>query len=297
MPITMISESPSLCPGIHNNSNSVDFLNGAAYAVLPPPDAIQEFKVQTSNFDAQFGRAGGAVINATVKSGTNHFHGDAWEFVRNDKFDAASFFENSPTHINKGEYRRNQFGFTVGGPVIIPHVYKGQDKTFFFVDWQGTRIRQASPQLASVPTTLERSSGYTNLQELITDQSGTRTDLLGRTFPVGTVFDPATTRDVTAGQTDPVTGIAATSSGLVRDPFYQGSSLTGVTDFTTASQIALLNQLPTGRLDQNAVKLLNLYPSPTGSGVVNNYSVDRRIMDDTRSHFKTLRKTIMRQAI
>src|SRR6202030_4779211 len=98
--------------------------------------AIQEFKVQTSNFSAEFGRAGGAVLNATVKSGTNQLHGDAWEFVRNDKFDAATFFENSRTHVNKGEFRQNQFGFTVGGPVYVPHVYNGKDKTFFFFDYE-----------------------------------------------------------------------------------------------------------------------------------------------------------------
>jgi hypothetical protein len=91
-------------------------------------DAIQEFKVQTSNFSAEFGRAGGAVLNATIKSGTNHLHGDAWEFVRNDIFDAASFFENSPTHVEKGKFQQNQFGFTIGGPVYIPHVYNGRDK-------------------------------------------------------------------------------------------------------------------------------------------------------------------------
>src|SRR5579863_706539 len=80
--------------GIDNNNDSVDFLNGAAYAVKPPIDALQEFKVQTSNFSAEFGRAGGAVLNASIKSGTNGIHGSLWEFVRNDKLDAANFFEN-----------------------------------------------------------------------------------------------------------------------------------------------------------------------------------------------------------
>ncbi len=79
--------------GIDNNNDTVDFLNGAAYVNLPPPDAIQEFKVQTSNFSAEFGRAGGAVVNATVKSGTNRIHGTLWEFLRNDKFDAADEYE------------------------------------------------------------------------------------------------------------------------------------------------------------------------------------------------------------
>src|SRR5439155_13671024 len=82
--------------GKDNNSNTIDFLNGTNYVVQPPEDAIQEFKVQTSDYSAEQGRAGGAILNATVKSGTNQLHGDVWEFFRNDKLDAADFFENSP---------------------------------------------------------------------------------------------------------------------------------------------------------------------------------------------------------
>ncbi|HEY6290441.1 MAG TPA: carboxypeptidase-like regulatory domain-containing protein [Terriglobia bacterium] len=256
------SNNDYILDGIDNNNDSVDFLNGASYAIKPPEDAIQEFKVQTSNFSAEFGRAGGAVLNATVKSGTNQLHGDVWEFLRNDALDAANFFENSPTHINKGAFRQNQFGFTLGGPVYIPHVYNGKDKTFFFVDYEGTRIDQATTQVATVPTTNERASGYTDLSELISDQSGTRTDLLNRTTPVGTVFDPATTRPVTAGQVDPVTGLVATANGYVRDPFTN-------------------NQLPANRLDPNAVKLLDLYPTPTAPGIFSNYTSDRVATNNT----------------
>lgn len=270
--------------GIDNNNDSVDFLNGASYAVKPPVDAIQEFKIQTSNFSAEFGRAGGAVLNATIKSGTNQIHGDLWEFLRNDKFDAANFFENSPSHVNKGEFRQNQFGGAIGGPITIPHVYNGRDKSFFFFDYEGTRIRQAAPQVASVPTARERASGFTDLSELIADQSGTRSDLLGRTFPLGTVFDPATTRTVTAGSADPVTGLPATASGFVRDPFYTGASITGITDFTTPVQIAFLNHLPAGRLDPNAIKLLQLYPAPTGSGIFNNFTADPVVRNDTKQY-------------
>src|SRR5207302_10500832 len=98
-----------LLEGIHNNSNIVDFLNGAAYVLKPPVDAVAEFKIQTSAFDAQFGRAGGAVLNVSLKSVTNNFHASAWEFVRNDKFDAADYFQNAAKQP-KGEYRQNQFG-------------------------------------------------------------------------------------------------------------------------------------------------------------------------------------------
>jgi hypothetical protein len=263
---TRPAQNNYLLDGIDDNADLVDFLNGTAYVVRPPVDAISEFKVQTSDYSAEMGRSAGAVLNATIKSGTNQFHGNGWEFVRNDKFDAANFFENSPSPIAKGEYRQNQFGATIGGPIR-------KDKTFFFGDYEGTRIRQAIPWVATVPTTLERSSGYTDLSELLT-QGGTRTDWLNRTFPLGTVFDPATTRSVVQGQVDPVSGLTATTSGFVRDPFYVNgeAAVAGITDFTTSTQIPLLNQLPASRLDPNAIKLLNLFPAPTSSSLFNNFS-------------------------
>lgn len=234
-----------LLDGIDNNNDSQDFLNGTFYVALPPPDAIAEFKVETANYSAQFGRAGGAVVNATVKSGTNQFHGDAWEFLRNDKFDAADFF-NNVAGLNKGEFRQNQFGVAAGGPIK-------KDKTFIFADYQGTRVRQARVYQATVPTVSMRSSGYSDFSDLYSQSTSTATDLLGRTFPVGQVFDPATTRPVTAGQVDPVTGLAATGTGYVRDPFAG-------------------NVIPVNRIDQNAVKLLNLYPLPNLPGLFNNYA-------------------------
>ncbi|MGH9354434.1 MAG: carboxypeptidase-like regulatory domain-containing protein, partial [Terriglobia bacterium] len=113
-----------LLDGMDDNADLVDFLNSTSYVVLPPVDAIQELKVQTTDFSAQFGRAGGAILNATSKSGSNAVHGDAWEFLRNSGLDARNFFETS-----KGEYRQNQFGATLGGPVTIPHIYNGKNKT------------------------------------------------------------------------------------------------------------------------------------------------------------------------
>lgn len=266
-----------LLDGIDNNTNQLDFLAGTNYVHLPPPDAIGEFKVQTADYSADIGKAGGAVLNGTIKSGTNQFHGDLWEFVRNDKFDAAQFFENSGG-IKKGEYRLNQFGGTIGGPVVIPHVYDGHDKTFFFGDYQGTRIRQGQTYTNTVPTAREAASGFTDLSDIINGQTGTRTDALGRVFANGTVFDPATTRAVTQGVVDPVTGLTATSNSYVRDPFYSGS-LAGVTNFTTPAIIAQLNHLPAGRLDPNAIKLLQLYPAPNGPGIVNNETVNPPLID------------------
>lgn len=255
--------------GIDNNAGLVDFLNGTAYVVLPPIDAIQEFKIQTNDYSADVGRSAGAVMNATIKSGTNQFHGDAYEFVRNDKFDAANFFENAGNE-QKGEYRLNQFGGSLGGPLR-------KNKTFIFGDYEGTRIRQALPYLTSVPTDLERSSGYTDFADLIVGQGTPMpADYLNRVFPLGTIFDPATTRSVTAGSTDPVTGLTATGTGFVRDPFVAagGPAIAGTTNFAGACPSAnscYLNQLPAGRLDANSIKLLNLYPSQNVPGLFNNF--------------------------
>lgn len=241
-----------LLDGIDNNNSEVDFLNGAAYVVRPPVDAIQEFKVQTSNFSAEFGRSAGAVLNAVTKSGGNQFYGNIWEFARDQSLDATDYFVKAAGEPN-GEYTRNQFGFTLGGPVKIPRVYNGVDKTFFFIDYEATRIHQAVPYTTSVPTALERSSGFTNYQDLISYQSGTQTDLLGRTSPLGTIFDPATTRAVTKGVVDPSTHLTATGTGFARDPFPN-------------------NIVPATRVDPVAVGLLNLYPVPAKSGIVNNYN-------------------------
>jgi hypothetical protein len=150
------SQNNYLLDGIDDNSNAVDFLNGTNYVILPPVDAIEEFKVQTGEFSAELGRSAGAVLNATIKSGTNSLHGDVWEFFRNDKLDAADWFEQS----GKGELRLNQFGGTIGGRVI-------KNKLFFFGDIESKRRVQGNTQSGlSVPTATERSSGYTNLSEI-----------------------------------------------------------------------------------------------------------------------------------
>ena len=135
---TRPAQNNFMLDGIDNNTNDVDFLAGAAYVLKPPIDAIGEFKLQTNNFSAEFGRAGGAVLNASIKSGTNQFHGSLWEFLRNDKLDATDFFINKSGQP-KGAFKQNQFGFTAGGPIV-------RNKLFFFGDYEGTRIRQGVPR-------------------------------------------------------------------------------------------------------------------------------------------------------
>ncbi len=251
-----------LLDGVDNNSNAVDFLNGTNFVILPPVDAIQEFKVQTADFSAELGRSAGAVLNATIKSGTNSFHGAAWEFFRNNVLDARDWFENNtPTPINS-ELRLNQFGASVGGPII-------RNKLFFFGDYEGYRRVQGNTSGSlTVPDAQERDSNYTNLASLLAANSGTKTDYHGRVIPVGAVLDPGSTRAVTAGSIDPISGRVATTTGYVRDPFSATCSpATG--DFTGCGD---LNQIPLARIDPNAVKLLNLYPNPTSSGPSANFS-------------------------
>jgi len=227
--------------------------------ITPPPDALAEFKLQTANYSAEFGHSTGAVVNATTKSGTNGFHGDIWEYVRNDAFNANPFF-NKVNHVARPEYRQNIFGGTVGGPII-------RDKTFFFFSYQGQRFVLPSPVTSTVPTANMVNSGFTNLQDLITGNSGTGTDIENRIFPHGTVLDPATTRAVTANVIDPVTGLTPSATGYVRDPFYTGN-IAGMTNFV--GQTANLNIIPAGRLDPNAVKLLGVYPAQTVPNLLNN---------------------------
>src|SRR6185437_12254069 len=138
--------------GVDNNTNAVDFLNGASFSVRPPPDALAEFKVQTGSYSAEFGHSAGAVVNASIKSGTNQIHGDLWEYWRNNILDARDYFATSVP-----KYRQNQFGATLGLPVL-------KDKLFFFGDVEANRIVFAAPHTGlSVPTALMRTGNFSEL--------------------------------------------------------------------------------------------------------------------------------------
>lgn len=251
--------------GINNNEEVF-----GGITIAPVPDAIMEFKLQQGNNSAEFGHSVGSVVNAVTRSGTNRFSGDVWEYFRNEALNANDYFSDQ-NGLRKQEYRQSQFGGTIGGPVILPH-YNGRDKTFFFADYQRSPAVYSTTFTDTVPTALMRSSGFSNLQDLINGNSKTATDGLGRTFPHGTVLDPATTRSLAAGAIDPITGLKNTSAGTVyvRDPFYTGS-LAGMTNFVGAT--SQLNVIPASRLDPSAVNLLNLLPAPNQPQnlLLNNY--------------------------
>jgi hypothetical protein len=138
---------------VDGNNNRSARTGGAASR--PNIDAIQEFKIQTSGYSAEYGRLSGGVVNVVIKSGANQVHGALFEFLRNDKLNARNFFATTIP-----EFRRNQFGGMVSGPVVIPKLYNGRNRTFFLFSWESYRQRQGSSALAIVPTVPMRQGDF-----------------------------------------------------------------------------------------------------------------------------------------
>jgi hypothetical protein len=215
----------------------------------PSVDAIQEMAIQTSNFAAEFGQVGGGVFNLTMRSGTNQFHGSAYDYFVNEVFNSGNPFTNDPTGNPRPRARRNDYGFTVGGPVWIPKIWDGRDKTFFFFNWEEFReTTVVNNQFQTIPTPAYRTGNFAQAMTtrvicpsslcLSGNPSG---DPLGRQMLEGMVYDPDTTRLVNGLQ--------------VRDPFPS-------------------NSIPAARFDPVAVRIQNLFPAtsgPTPNGLVNNY--------------------------
>src|ERR1700733_14305883 len=173
-----------LLDGVDNNSNLPDLLNETNFVIQPPVEALQEFKVPTNAYSAEFGRGNGAIVNAVIKSGTNQIHGSAWDFLRNNKLDGRNYFDD-PTKPTP-QYQQNQFGATLGGPIVIPHLYNGRNRTFFFVDYEGFRVRQAQTQTAFVPPPAWRQGDFSSL---IDYTNVTGSDCNGRPTYAGEIFD------------------------------------------------------------------------------------------------------------
>jgi outer membrane receptor protein involved in Fe transport len=144
---------------LDGGANSEPAFNGPA--IFPSVDMVEEYKVQTNNFSAEFSNSAGGVINLISKSGTNQLHGSLFEFLRNDKLSAKDFFVNL-SGLSKPTFRFNQFGGAVGGPLVIPHLYNGKDRTFFFVSYEGVRWVQGLISSGSMPTVLERQGDFSS---------------------------------------------------------------------------------------------------------------------------------------
>src|SRR5947209_1379261 len=151
--------------GIDNNSWSENLQEFSVQVVQPPPDAVQEFRVQTRTYSSEFGNSAGAVINTAIKSGTNGYHGNLFEYVRNSIFDANSWVNKhaTPDKIKrKGRFSQNQFGGTFGGPII-------KDKTFFFFDMQRFTARRSTSIQSTVPTPLMKQGNFTELKNTLSN--------------------------------------------------------------------------------------------------------------------------------
>ncbi len=208
-------------------------------AYFPIIDAIREFNVQTNDSNAAFGRFNGGVVNLTTKSGGNAYHGTVFEFLRNEALNARNLFAPATTaNPNKPEFRRNQFGFVLGGP--IKH-----DKTFFFVDYQGTRQLIGRVVSSTVPTVPERGGNFSALlaAPLYRTPSGTVTT-------VATGNTPITTKDTDGNSIQVRQGMVFRPT----DHLAYAGNLIAMDSFDTA-----------------AASLLDRYPTPTSSGLANNY--------------------------
>ena len=233
-----------LLDGIDNNANLGDVLNGAAYVVQPAVDAIAEFKVETNAYSAEFGRGNGAIMNAVIKSGTNQFHGDLWEFLRNDKVDAINAFD----IFGQQPYKQNQFGFTFGGPIV-------KNKLFFFGDYEGLRIRQALPQLSTVPTPAEVGGDFSAFLQLSNPIPGI-VDCSGNPTYQGEIFDPTQANSNSPYNGGPCSVPIGTTSAGVPTNVFQGNS-----GNNTA-------------IDPVGQELANLFPAPNTTLPGGNYLAD-----------------------
>jgi hypothetical protein len=208
-------------------------------AFFPIVEAIQEFKVEVNSPSAEFGRFNGGVINLTTKSGTNDFHGSAFEFLRNERLNARNLFAPATAASpNKPVFRRNQFGFVVGGPIVT-------DKTFFFGDYQGTRQLLARVRISTVPTLAQRSGNFaSSLGALLYLQANGSISTTVTAIPVNVTDTNGNTIQARAGQIFRPSDHRAYAGNLV----------------------------PTNTFDPIAASLLQRYPLPTASGSANNFT-------------------------
>jgi hypothetical protein len=149
--------------GIDNNAGSENYEEGSAQVVQPPPDAIEEFKMQTRTYSAEFGTSAGAVVNVSIKSGTNQIHGDLWEFNRVNALTANTYFNNA-AGLPVGHYVQNQYGATIGGPII-------KNRTFIFGDFQFFSSRQVLTNEQAIPTPLMLTGNFTELSTPLHDST------------------------------------------------------------------------------------------------------------------------------
>jgi Carboxypeptidase regulatory-like domain len=235
-----VSNNNFLLNGVDNNEFGL-----GGVIVLPPPDAIEEFKTEENSMSAEFGR-GGAAVNVVLKSGSNQVHGGMYEFIRNDKLDAVNYF-------NQGQqpFKRNQFGAFFGGPIV-------KNKTFVFGDYQGSRQRASLPFISTVPVPAERKGDF---RDRLTGTSFTPCpDGSGPSFDTGTIFDPSSTYN------------------------YPCADGTVISLRTPVQYNGQLNVIDPSRINSVGSNVANFYPQPTDpAALANNYLANQNNINDQDS--------------
>ncbi len=213
----------------------------------PSVDSVEETAVQTSNYAAEYGQAGGGILNMTMRSGTNQFHGSVFEYFRNEVLNANPPYKNESysNYIEKPRDRRHDWGFNLGGPVYIPKVIDGRNRTFFFYSFEQNRLKTKNTANYTLPTAAFQRGDFSGL---LGDQVGT--DALNRPIYSGAIYDPATTRE------EIVDGIRH----IVRDQ-YMGC------DGLHPNQICMAS----AALDPVAMNYQSRYPTLTNTNLTNNY--------------------------
>jgi Carboxypeptidase regulatory-like domain len=207
-----------------------------APAYVPVVDAVQEFKVQTNSFSAEFGRTGGGIVNIVTRSGTNGLHGTLYDFFRNNHLNANNWFNNANGTPRPGEHT-NQFGGAAGGPVLIPHVYDGRNKTFWFFNYEGLRDRHALTQVFTIPTAAQLrgdfSQTFTSSHQLIQiyDPLSSRPN---PSSPGQYIRDAFPGNVIPAGRLNPV---ARKVAALYPAPNAPGNSVTGANNFIGSADV------------------------------------------------------------
>jgi len=267
-----------------NGSDAEEDVNSGT-AIVPNLDSIAEFRILTSNFDAEYGEHSGGQINVVTKSGTNNFHGDAFEFLRNTALDAKNYF--SPT---RGEFDQNQFGGTIGGPIK-------RNKLFFFADYQGTRLTQGiDTGQIPVPSLLDRGIGQPNGQANFSDKPDAFTT-------TETLIDPQTGKPVQAVvPTTPASTLYLLNNvlGLGVSPtlpyyFYKGEIQVGATDTsqtygsncTSSAQCVFPNAIiPPSDWSAPAINLLKYIPSPNNANSAFSTSASNETLRDDKGAYR-----------
>ncbi len=219
----------------------------AGFTVFPSVDIIQEFKVETNNYSAEFGRSGSGVINLVYKSGTNDLHGSAYDFLRNSDLDSNTFFSNK-AGAPLPSFKRNQFGATVGGPVYIPKLYKGRNKTFFMFGYEALRESTASSLTTTMPTAAQRAGDFSQTK----NAAGA----------LVTIYDPITTtasgtgfvRTAFPGNVIPASRFDAVAANVVKYyplPNQPGNLNTGANNYYIASASPENIYNVDGKVDEN----------------------------------------------